>query len=458
MKKLFPIKFFESLKGLKGFDEDAFLSIHLSDEEVVSIRLNPAKQISDFDSCEKIPWCENGKYLNERPSFTSDPLFHAGCYYVQEASSMFIEQIFKNGVDLKSPLKILDLCAAPGGKSTLIASLISDESVLISNEVIKTRVSTLKENLVKWGSENIFISNNDPKDFSRLENYFDVILVDAPCSGSGLFRKNNNAVDEWSEENVSLCSHRQQRILADIIPALKENGILIYSTCSYSVQENETICDWVSQEFKLETIKIPLHKEWGIVETASEKKNCFGYRFYPDKIKGEGFFVAAFKKPTQTPSNERKDKGAQEREVDKKEKTILEKWIQNSENYFFLKLENEIIAIREEHEKVYSELRSTLYLKKAGVTIGEIIRDELIPSHELAMSNLLKENIFKFNVDKETALRYLKKENISVSDSPKGWILICYKNHPLGWAKNLGSRINNYYPKNYRILKEISEF
>src|ERR1044071_5586576 len=203
-------------------------------------------------SMDKIPWTEYGHYLSQRPSFTFDPLFHAGCYYVQEASSMFLEQALKQTIDLSKPLRVLDLCAAPGGKSTHILSLISKDSLLVSNEVIRSRAKILKDNIVKWGYSNVVVTNNDPKDFQRLENHFDVIVVDAPCSGSGLFRREPEAIEEWSINNVQLCCQRQQRILADIIPALKGGGILIYSTCSYSPQEDEQIVQWMRNEFPLD--------------------------------------------------------------------------------------------------------------------------------------------------------------------------------------------------------------
>jgi len=234
-----PGEFLDSLIGVKGFGKEAFEKVHATGEQVTSIRINSSKPVTklanqSINQLTKIPWSEFGYYLKQRPSFTFDPLFHAGCYYVQEASSMFLEQALKQTVDLSRPLKVLDLCAAPGGKSTHIQSLISGESLLVSNEVIRSRANILKSNIIKWGCNNVVVTNNDPRDFLQLENYFDVIVVDAPCSGSGLFRRDEDAMKEWSPDNVALCSQRQQRILADVWPALKKNGVLIYYTCSYS--------------------------------------------------------------------------------------------------------------------------------------------------------------------------------------------------------------------------------
>ena len=283
-----PQKLLESLRGVKGFDKEAFERVHHTGEQVTSIRINPLKSsnvrrvrndsfgetsIEDLthDSRlrihDKIPWTENGYYLSQRPSFTFDPLFHAGCYYVQEASSMFLEQALKQTVDLSKPLKVLDLAAAPGGKSTHIQSLISKDSLLVSNEVIRSRSNILKDNIIKWGGDNVIVTSNDPREFARLENYFDVIVVDAPCSGSGLFRKDTEAIEEWSTSNVALCSQRQQRILNDVLPALAEGGILVYSTCSYSQQEDEEIVDWLLSENNMEGISVPL-------DDATDKRNA----------------------------------------------------------------------------------------------------------------------------------------------------------------------------------------
>jgi len=290
-----PQLLLDSLASVQGFDKEDFIKIHESEERVTSIRMNPFKK-SDPDSYRdvnlksKTPWTDHGYYLETRPSFTFDPLFHAGCYYVQEASSMFLEQALKQTVDLSQPIKVLDLCAAPGGKSTHLLSLISKESLLVSNEVIRSRANILTDNIMKWGCSNVVVTNNDPRDFQRIENYFDVIVVDAPCSGSGLFRRDPEAIEEWSEHNVALCSQRQQRILADVLPSLKYGGMLIYSTCSYSQQEDEEICNWLTEEFQISNFKLKIENEWGIIETDK------GYRFWPDKVKGEGFFIACFKK------------------------------------------------------------------------------------------------------------------------------------------------------------------
>src|SRR5260221_5910839 len=262
-----------------------------------SIRINPLK--SNSKELEKIPWTDLGYYLDQRPSFTFDPLFHAGAYYVQEASSMFLEQALKQTVDLSQPICVLDLCAAPGGKSTHLLSLMSRESLLVSNETIRSRATILAENIQKWGSNNVVVTNNDPEDFGKLEGFFDAIVVDAPCSGEGLFRKDPNAVNEWSEEHIELCVVRQQRIINQVWPSLKKNGVLIYCTCTYNEKENEKNIHWLVEEKKVESVKLKVESEWGVEEVKT--KNTYGYRFLPHQVKGEGFFIAVVRKTEEQP-------------------------------------------------------------------------------------------------------------------------------------------------------------
>jgi NOL1/NOP2/sun family putative RNA methylase len=450
-----PPALLASLQTVKGFDEAAFVQVHQSGEQITSIRINPSKQSEITNPKSKIPWSSQGFYLSERPSFTLDPLFHAGAYYVQEASSMFLEEALKQMVDLSAPIHVLDLCAAPGGKSTLIQSLISAESLLVSNEVIKARVNILSENITKWGAANVIVTNNDAKDFQRLQNYFDVIVIDAPCSGSGLFRKDPSAIEEWSENNVELCSQRQQRILADVLPALKEDGVLIYSTCSYSEKEDEAVCDWLIDEFKMKSLPLTCKEEWNIVETMSEKNKAAGCRFYPDKIKGEGFFIAAFKNTGE--ASERKTKANQKNKPEKptvKETDSASQWLSNAAGFYFIKLNEEIIALPLFLEQQLPILQSALYIKKAGVKLGTVIRNELIPDHELALSTILAADIPSVEVDKVTALQYLRKEEIKIESGLKGWAIIMYQGLALGWVKILPNRINNYYPAAWRILNK----
>jgi 16S rRNA C967 or C1407 C5-methylase (RsmB/RsmF family)/NOL1/NOP2/fmu family ribosome biogenesis protein len=449
-----PEKLLRSLQGIEGFDKDAFERVHQSDERVTSIRINPLK-LSEAakvlpvgeDLGGAVPWSQFGYYLAERPSFTFDPLFHAGCYYVQEASSMFLEQALKQTIDLSRPLKVLDLAAAPGGKSTHLQSLISKESLLVSNEVIRSRSNILKDNIIKWGSDNVVVTNNDPKEYARLENYFDVIVVDAPCSGSGLFRRDEEAIGEWSENNVQLCSQRQQRILADVWPALKNDGILIYSTCSYSKEEDENIVRWMANNLSIVNCQLSIDENWNITKSSN------GYRFWPDKVKGEGFFIACVKKLDREDTTEPAARKKLEF-LSKKEMEIVKGWAKET-NHVFVKIRDVIYAIPEKLLSGINVLSNNLNVTYFGTMIGELVRDKLIPGHALAMSRLAAEEIERLELSYEQAIVYLQKKELKNIDAGEGWNLVSYKNYPLGWINVLPTRINNYYPKELRILKDI---
>jgi 16S rRNA C967 or C1407 C5-methylase (RsmB/RsmF family)/NOL1/NOP2/fmu family ribosome biogenesis protein len=449
---VFPENFLASLSGEKGFEPDNFINAHQFSEPPTSIRINPFKS-SALKINEQVPWCPEGKYLETRPSFTFDPLFHAGCYYVQEASSMFIDHIIKHiRPNTDEPVKVLDLCAAPGGKSTLINSALNSDDLLVANEIIKTRVPILCDNLNRWGTANVIASNNDPKDFSRLTGFFDMILVDAPCSGSGMFRKDPKAMNEWSAANVNLCQQRQERILADVYPALKEDGYLIYSTCSYSHQENEDILDWLCKEFEMESVRIPINKDWGIIETESDQQKAWGYRFYPGKVKGEGLFAACLKKKAHTAESPfYKTKGHQK--VALKEIELVKTYLNKPDDFYYFTVNDDWLAINRVHKESLDTLQRHLYIKKSGVRLGKLMGNDLIPDHELALSIHINKNaVLQTELNCDQAVQYLRRENIDLTTTEKGWSLMTFEGHPLGWAKLLLNRINNYYPKELRIL------
>jgi NOL1/NOP2/sun family putative RNA methylase len=450
----FPQNFLSKLSGSPGFEAENFLKAHQNSDSPTSIRLNPFK-ISAIKSNNKVPWCSEGYYLDSRPSFTFDPLFHAGCYYVQEASSMFIDHILHYINKDSDGIRVLDLCAAPGGKSTLINSALKSNDLLVANEIIKTRVPVLTDNLTRWGTSNTIVTNNDPKDFGRLKGFFDMILVDAPCSGSGMFRKDPAAMDEWSEANVNLCHQRQERILADVYPALKEDGYLIYSTCSYSVEENEDILDWLCTEFELESIRIPVEADWGIVESQSAQKQAWGYRFYPDKVKGEGLFAACLQKK-ESSGDVSNTKYKDHQKANFKEIDLAKPYIKEPDNYYYFKVNDDWLAVDREHRHSLGILQQYFYIKKSGVRIGKLAGKDMIPDHELALSLAInKDRFLETELNKQQAIQYLQRENIVDLDTPdKGWSLMTLEGHALGWAKLLPNRINNYYPKEIRIFSK----
>nr|WP_295876024.1 RNA methyltransferase [uncultured Chitinophaga sp.] len=465
MSNQLPAALITSLEGLPGFDRASFEQVHAAAEKITSLRFNPLKvpgaaaqegilSALSGDGATQVPWSTTGYYLPRRPSFTLDPYFHAGAYYVQEASSMFLEHAVRTTTDLRQPLKVLDLCAAPGGKSTLLQSLLNEQSLLVANEVIKPRAALLADNLSKWGAANVVVSNNDPRDFSRLPGYFDLVVIDAPCSGSGLFRRDPELIPEWSPENVQLCSQRQQRILADVLPALKEDGILIYSTCSFSKEEDEVILDWLADHFELENIPLNIPEEWQIVTTVTDKRNCTGYRFYPNRLKGEGFFISCFRKRDMTHAAKRKE--TKLAVVSAKEKELLASWIQLPDGYGYLPHQDEMLILSPLLTTEIAFLQQQLYIRKAGIKAGQVGKKELIPDHQLAMSPLVAERVPVVDLELKAALQYLRKEDPGIDTPVRGWALMRYGQMALGWAKILPNRMNNYYPKELRILKDIS--
>jgi NOL1/NOP2/fmu family ribosome biogenesis protein len=306
--------------------------------------------------------------------------------------------------------------------------------------------------MIKWGSENAIVTNNDPRDFARLENYFDVIVVDAPCSGSGLFRRGEDAIEEWSLNNVALCSQRQQRILADAWPALKKGGILIYSTCSYSKEEDEDILDWMMDQFEIAACSLQADENWNITAVRSSG-GMYGYRFWPDKLQGEGFFIACLKKLDGDEGASLRPTNKFER-LNKTEMEILKYWVRE-EGHQFIKHQNSIYAIREDLLGDINFLTTHFRVSYFGTMVGELIRDKFIPAHSLAMSNIIADPVVRIELDYRQAIQYLKKKELKIATKTKGWQLVVYQGHPLGWINVLPNRINNYYPKELRILKDI---
>jgi 16S rRNA C967 or C1407 C5-methylase (RsmB/RsmF family)/NOL1/NOP2/fmu family ribosome biogenesis protein len=447
-----PESFEKRMKTILGIEFPEFLE-SLSSSVSHSIRINPRKT-EKFPPFRRVSFCSTGYLPDLRPVYTLDPLFHNSTYYVQESSSMFLEQFML--LTNRKSLRVLDLCAAPGGKSTHLSSLLTEDSLLVSNEVIHSRALILSENLKKWGNPNVIVTCNDPRDFSRLPGFFDVIIVDAPCSGEGLFRRDGAAIDEWSESNADHCSQRQKRILADIWPSLAEGGMLIYSTCTYNPEENEENIAWLSGFAEVEAVSLQIPQEWGVVTTDAGGLPC--YRFYPHKVKGEGFFIAAvLKKGTQEVKRSIKSKPSLPL-ANKTEQNLLNGVLLN-QPLSLLKFESDILAWPTIRLSELDLVKSNLRIVHAGVKVGEIIRDGFNPAHELAISNICNISHFpQIELTLEQALSYLKRDDFQLNFSEKSWNLITYKSKPLGWAKNIGNRFNNGYPKEWRIRMSTSVY
>lgn len=445
MDKNFPLAFTDRVSKDKFLGDKLLKALNL--EAPTSIRYNPSKSSENpiiAQSNHRIDWCNNAYYLKERPVFTKDPLFHAGVYYPQEAGSMMLDKILRQ-VNLPEEPIILDLCAAPGGKSTLIASFLNEKGLLVSNEVIQARSKILTENLIKWGNTNTIVTNNDPKDFQRLLELFDVIVVDAPCSGEGMFRKDIKAREEWSESNVELCAGRQKRIVMDVWDSLKVDGYLIYSTCTFNEEENETNIEWLLNETKAEL----LHLDFSPYK---RDRKGFGVYALPSEVETEGFYIAVLQK--KEASSKRKVAFVKNSEIrNVKDSSIFEaklnlnqKQVVQWKDFYFVVplLFLDIIKL------MHQELR----IIKLGTEIGVMMKHDWQFHHALAMNPFLLKDTPPINVNLEQALLYLKGETFTLP-SEKGTYLLSYENCPLGWIKHLGNRFNNLYPKEWRIRMKL---
>jgi NOL1/NOP2/fmu family ribosome biogenesis protein len=408
---------------------------------------------------------------------------------------MFLAHIVKQITEENTPKVALDLCAAPGGKSTLLADFLPKNSLLVANEVIRSRVNILAENITKWGNPNVAVTNNDAKDFARLPEFFDAIFVDAPCSGEGMFRKDEKARAEWSEANVQLCAERQRRIVADVWRALKSGGYLVYSTCTFNTKENEENVRWIAQELGAESVQLDVPKEWNI--TLSEElqtesaQGIHGYRFFPHRVKGEGFFVAVLRKVEShaalTPSlrgarNEQRGNlntghairdtriasqtcdfsGAKKSQVASRKSDFrqaqndVQAWLSSPADFTFTQTNSFIKAFSSRFGEHIAQLSQALRLVQSGIILAEVKGKDYIPHHSLALSTALNAEAFPcIDLDLHNALLFLKKEVFTSPSQSKGFELVRYNGFPLGFVKNLGNRCNNLFPQEWRIRMEV---
>ncbi len=448
-----PESFLKQMYDILNEEYDDF-SEALDQDSSTSIRMNLAKPVMDWKELyagEEIPWCKHGVVLNQRPSFTLDPKFHAGQYYVQEASSMVIYSVVSEIIEsLKEPV-VLDLCASPGGKSTAILDAMKGNGTLVCNEVIQSRVGPLIHNIMKWGYANAIVTNNDAAVFGKeLQGEFDVLVVDAPCSGEGMFRKDRNAISEWSMDHVDHCSVRQQRILKDSINCLKENGYLIYSTCTYNEKENMNNVLWMEEEFQLESCVLSSFEHKAI--TTVNKGGSIGYQFYPHKTIGEGFFISVLRKKSTLHKSSAPNKGGL-LDLSNDMYKVLSEWIGNHSDFRFgLSKSNDVFMYNKSTYEMVQRLLSKFRIRHSGIRAGQFKKLIFIPHHNLALGNNVDFACNIIELETENALSFLRKEMHKI-DGPKGWNLVTHDGFGLGWIKNIGNRINNYLPKEFRVLK-----
>jgi 16S rRNA C967 or C1407 C5-methylase (RsmB/RsmF family)/NOL1/NOP2/fmu family ribosome biogenesis protein len=465
-----PQAFVANMKSILG-DEYSRFESSLHEVIPVSVRLNSGIKVPDtkysiFDfqfSIEEVGWCKSGKYLAERPSFTLDPLFHSGSYYVQEAASMFVEQCVNKVKQYSNIDYVLDLCAAPGGKSTHLLSLFPD-SLVISNEVIRSRAAILEENIAKWGQANTMVTSCDPAAFRKLGHFFDFILVDAPCSGEGMFRKEPEAMKEWSPENVKHCAARQLRIVRDVWDSLKPGGFMLYGTCTYNVEENENTVKFIIENLGAESIPVdvPLSQALHTGErgngyegiSPSLDKNIHAYRFFPHRTKSEGLFLSLIRKNGELQQNITKKTKRVSLSLRKGIAEEINLWIRQNTTFTYICNNDHIYMLPERFVADVDYIGTTVHTLSSGTEICTIKGKDLIPSLDFAHSTEIDVNNFTvWEVDKNTALKFFKKESLyAPSGISKGYILLTYLGVSLGWVKNIGSRCNNLLPQNRKII------
>lgn len=440
----YPPDFVKSLKEAAGNDRGEEILASLDTPASVSIRLNTSKTKSVSELFPhnmlkgKVPHCNTGFFLKERPLFTDDPLFQAGAYYVQDASSMIVEKVCSFIPDDAENLTILDLCAAPGGKSTHLISIACGYrgSLVISNEVIKSRATILAENISKWGYPDVVVTNNDAADFRKFPIAFDIILADVPCSGEGMFRKDKNAILEWSADNVNLCAQRQRRIVADIWSSLKDGGLLLYSTCTFNRKENEENIEWISSSLGGDILYVK--------------------RFFPcDEDAGEGLFFSIIRKKTKCEVNGYHTDFS--RKI--KQEKFQPDWC--SDNTVFIRKGDLLKGYTSCALERILAAEQTLHTVISSVAVADIIDSKsgkkgplLVPRTELIQSSLYKKgSLPEIELPLETFGKFFRKENFTIADAPTGYVVLTYHGIPVGVVKNIGNRVNNLWPSSRRILK-----
>ncbi len=410
----------------------------------VSLRLNQQKGLSPSPKADIVPWCRHGLYLDDRPQFTFDPAMHQGLYYVQDASSMIYSEIISQ-IARTSPLCYLDACAAPGGKTTAAIDSLPKGSLIVANEYVYQRAEILAENIIKWGYTNCIVTRGDTARFKKAGAIFDIISADVPCSGEGMFRKDPEALAQWTPELVKECADKQQEIVENLWRALRPGGYLIYSTCTFNRTENENMAAFIIDNFDAEVVEIKLPEEWNI----TVRNNCL--HFLPGKIKGEGLTVAVFRK--MGTKNDKSTLPLKKKSLKSTSKILeyVKDWLIDSDRFKFNIVGDKLTAaIPSKEAEAVATACDVIY---AGIEIATLKGKDVIPAQALALSTALNKEAFpSIEVDYTTAINYLRRETIILRDAPRGFVLLLYNGHPLGFVKNLGNRANNLYPQNWRIL------
>jgi 16S rRNA C967 or C1407 C5-methylase (RsmB/RsmF family)/NOL1/NOP2/fmu family ribosome biogenesis protein len=410
----------------------------LEESAPTSVRLHPQRK-SNFSTTNRVAWSTNGIYLDERPAFTYDPLFHAGAYYPQEAGSMYLENALAQLTLPEQPV-VLDLSAAPGGKSTLIASFLDHKGVLIANEINRSRAYILSENLTKWGYANVFVCNHKPSELSALQGQVDVLVIDAPCSGEGMFRKDHQARAEWHLGNAATCASRQTDILNEVWPLLKEGGYLIYSTCTFNPEENENQLLHLLDDESAVKIKLPHF------EGLQADRHEIGQYFFPNQIKSEGFYIAALQKTSRANT---KHKSAKNNVLNNAIPKDLSDNLLQTQALRYWQEADQVYATTPFALSLYERIKDLKFLKK-GTHIATAHKKTWAPGYDLTYSLFPIWTLPTKAVEAPEALRILHGES-QQWEAPAGFYIVTFEGQAIAMIKQIGQRFNNLHPNEWRI-------
>lgn len=456
-----PDDFIKYTRQLMGDRMWQTLEAGLAGEPPVSVRLNPFKcnpDVADIACGDgMVPWCANGRYLKRRPNFTFDPLMHAGVYYVQDASSMFLERVLRRYVADK-PVRVLDLCAAPGGKSTLARSVLPEGSLLFCNEPVHGRAMVLAENVQKLGHEDVVVTNSYPADYGKSGLVFDVVIADVPCSGEGMFRTDEGAREEWSLNGVEKCRRLQRSIVQDVWNCLRPGGLLIYSTCTFNVGENEENVRYVADELGADVLPVDTDVSWGITGSLLEGFDAPVYRFLPGLTRGEGLFMAVLRKHGEDcgVSEKKGGKKADKTRAGAKKHAVTLKdngWIDGFEDYNVRLCDGFYRAVHRWWSDIYDVADKRMRVIHAGITVGEVRGKDVVPAQSLLLSRAFRKEAFPcVELEHTEAVAFLRREAVPLPGSvPRGPVVMTYRGCPIGFQKNIGNRANNLYPAEWKI-------
>jgi 16S rRNA C967 or C1407 C5-methylase (RsmB/RsmF family) len=443
--RAYPNEFEKQMKATLGHDAPAFF-MALDQEAVVSIRKHPLKGNIPYLNESPLPWCAGGYLLSERPVFTLDPHFHGGGYYVQEPSGMILHHVFCQLVKEKNNLVVIDLCAAPGGKSCMMLDAMNYRGILLANEIHPQRYHILNENLEKWGYHN-YISTQAPTHLLAQSGALaDCVIVDAPCSGEGLFRKDAYAIEQWSEGLQEKCHLMQKDILLNAWELCKPGGHIVYSTCTYNPVENLRSPLITFPEGQYTCIAFPEVLEAGFVLRSDG--NFFGYQAYPHRLRGEGFFFSVIQKnPDQYTSVHTGKK--QPFHFREDHNVPVEEYCA-FDGCKAVTQDGVIFHVTHTPE-LFEMLHRSLHVPCHVPAYFQYLKNKYQPCHAMAMHTHRVRDLQHIDLSKEEALSYLSREEIPPPNLHRGYYVIRYDGTALGWVNHIGTRMNNMYPREYRI-------